>query len=292
MVNNCYIDIQNKLSGIEVKKDFNVSALTRYKTGGCADLFIQPNTIEELTFALKVLKGVCPYYFIGGGNNLLVSDSGVKGAVISTTKLTGKQIKGNLYIADCGVKLSSVIEDMRLNSLSGLEFAVGIPATVGGAVTMNAGCYGKSVGDYVCYVLTDSGIIKKDDANFSYRSSIFKEQNLGVLKVCFSLKPSESDIIEEKIQNYKASRKTPKGRNCGSVFKNDNYFAGKVIDECGLKGYKIGGAHVSNEHANFIIADDNCSSKNIYDLIKLIKEKVFEKKQIKLIEEVCYLGEF
>lgn len=292
MLNNCYTEITKKLSKLKVKTNYNISACTRYKTGGSADLYIEPNSIEELLFSLDTLKGVCPYYFIGGGNNLLVSDKGVRGAVISTKNLTNVEIKGNLYIAECGASLSKVIEDMRLNSLSGLEFTVGIPATVGGAVTMNAGCYGKSVGDLVCYVLTDNGIIKKSDSNFSYRNSVFKEQNLAVLKVCFSLKPSEIDVIEEKLLQYKGFRKNPKGKNCGSVFKNDGYFAGKVIDECNLKGFKIGGARVSSEHANFIIADDTATSKDIYDLIKTIKEKVFEKKQIKLIEEICYLGDF
>ncbi len=290
--NDCYEYVLQKLQGIEVYKDYSVGKLTRYKTGGNADLYILPKTDEEFIKSINAVKGVLPYFVLGGGNNLLVSDKGYKGAVIHTKYLIEREIKGNLYIAQSGVKLSAVIEDMYLNSLSGLEFAVGIPATVGGAVCMNAGCYGKSVGDLVCYVITESGIISKNECNFSYRSSKFSSGERAVLKVCFSLKPSEPDVIEEKLNVYKSFRRNPKGKSCGSVFKNDGYYAGKVIDECGLKGFQIGGAKVSEDHANFIIASGNCTSSDVYKVINNIKEKVYAKRGIKLSEEIVYLGEF
>lgn len=113
-----------------------------------------------------------------------------------------------------------------------------------------------------------------------------------ILEVCFNFSPAEYDDIEEKIKTYKSFRKNPKGRSCGSVFKNDGFFAGKVIDEAGLKGKRIGGAKVSDEHANFIIADSGATSKNIYDLIKFVKKKVLEEKNLTLLEELVYLGEF
>lgn len=292
MFNDCYGDIINNLSSVIVYKDYNVGNLTRYKTGGNADLYILPKNEEEFINCINAVKGVCPYFILGGGNNLLVSDKGYRGAVIHTKLLTDREIKGNLYLADCGVKLSTVIEDMYLNSLSGLEFAVGIPATVGGAVCMNAGCYNKSVGDLVCYVITEAGIVSKADCDFEYRSSKFLKDNKAILKVCFSLKPSEPDVIEEKLSLYKSFRKNPKGKSCGSVFKNDGFYAGKVIDECGLKGFQIGKAKVSTEHANFIIAEDGSTSQDIYKVIKQVKEKVYDKRGIKLVEEVVYLGEF
>lgn len=289
---DCYAYVIEKLNGITVYKDRNIGVLSRYKTGGNADLLIVPNSSDELIKAISVVKGVCPYFILGGGNNLLVSDKGFRGAVIHTKNLTKREIKGNLYIAECGVKMQTVIDDMLLNSLGGLEFAVGIPSTVGGAVCMNAGCYGKSVSDAVCYVITDKGIVSKDGCNFSYRSSNFLTNKSAVVKVCFSLKPSEVDVIEEKLSAYKSFRKNPKGRNCGSVFRNDGFYAGKIIDECGLKGFTVGGAKVSNEHANFIIATQRATSSDIYQVINKVKEKVLEKRGIKLEEEIVYLGEF
>ncbi len=292
MINDCYRYILQKLEGITVYKDKNVGLLTGYKTGGNADLLIYPKTSQQLITALEAIKGICPYFVLGGGNNVLISDDGFRGAVIHTKFLNNREIKGNLYLAECGVKMQTVLEDMSLNSLGGLEFAVGIPSTVGGAVCMNAGCYSKSVGDAVCYVVTESGIISKDKCDFGYRFSRFLKGEETIVKVCFSLKPSEPDVIEEKLATYKSFRKNPKGKSCGSVFRNDGVYAGKVIDECGLKGLEVGGAKVSLEHANFIIANSKATSSDIYKLIAKIKEKVYEKRGIKLVEEIVYLGEF
>jgi UDP-N-acetylmuramate dehydrogenase len=290
--NKCYEDITLKLENIKWEKEFKVGAFTRYGTGGNCDLAIFPNDEEQLIRAISIVKGVCPYEIIGGGNNLLVSDNGYSGAVIITKNLQKTKLLGSLYVCESGVKLIDAIEELSLNSLSGLEFAVGIPATVGGAVSMNAGCFGKTVGDLVKYVVTENETVSLKDCGFGYRTSRFLQNKEAVVKVCFSLIPSETEIIEDKLKNYKRSRKNPKGRNCGSVFKNEGYFAGKVIDDCGLKGYKIGGAFISPEHANFIIAGGGATSKNIYDLINVVKDKVFEKRQIKLVEELVYLGEF
>ncbi len=286
-----FFKVKEELSGIDVQENVNVGELTRYKTGGSARLLITPKTTDELVRAVKTVKGVCPYAVIGNGSNLLVSDKGYNGAVITTKLLTKMEFKGNLLIAECGAKLSSVVKECALNSLSGLEFAVSIPATVGGAISMNAGCYGKSVGDCVCYVVTEMGTVKKADCEFGYRKSRFSEGET-VIKACFLLKPEEYEVIEEQISAYKGSRKNPKGRNCGSVFKNDGYYAGKVIDECGLKGLRVGGAVVSSEHANFIIAEDGATSSDIYELILKIKNKVNKKRQITLFEELVYLGDF
>lgn len=290
--NKCYEDITLNLKKIAWEKDFKIGAFTRYGTGGNCDLAIFPKTEEELKTALSVIKGICPYEIIGGGNNLLVSDNGYRGVVIITKHLNKTKLSGSLYTCECGVKLIDAIEELSLNTLSGLEFTVGIPATVGGAVSMNAGCFGKAIGDYVKYVVTDNGTVSAKDCGFGYRTSRFLANKEAIIKVCFSVNPSETEIIEDKLKNYRRSRKNPKGRNCGSVFKNEGYFAGKIIDEAGLKGYKIGGAFISPEHANFIIAGNNATSKNIYDLINVIKDRVFEKRQIKLTEELIYLGEF
>lgn len=286
-----YLALFSKLKNVEYKLDYSLKGLNRYGTGGNAKVAIFPKNVQELSLVLKEVKGSYPYYVIGGGSNLLVSDSGFDGVIISTLQVKNITIKSNLFLVDCGEKLSNVIKEMKYNCFSGLEFAVGIPATVGGAVAMNAGCFGSTISEVVKYVVADSGIYTNSECGFGYRTSRFLNGDT-ILSVCFSLEPSEEDLIEEKIKNYKTFRKNPKGKSCGSVFKNEGYFAGKVIDEVGLKGYKIGGAKVSLEHANFIIADNTCTSQNIYDLIKTIKERVYNKKQITLVEELMYLGDF
>lgn len=286
-----YLALLDKLKNVEYKLDYSLKGLNRYGTGGNAKVVFFPKNVEELSLVIKEVKNNYPYYVIGGGTNLLVSDSGFDGVVISTLQVKNKSLKSNLFLVDCGEKLSNVIQDMKNNCFGGLEFAIGIPATVGGAVAMNAGCFGNTISEVVKYVIADSGVYSNSECGFGYRTSRFLKGDV-ILSVCFSLEPTEEDLIEEKIKNYKSFRKNPKGKNCGSVFKNEGYFAGKVIDEVGLKGYKIGGAKVSSEHANFIIADNTCTSQNIYDLIKIIKEKVYDKKQISLVEELVYLGEF
>lgn len=287
-----YSSLSRKLGDVLTVEDYPINKLTAYGTGGKAKAAVFPKTVEELKFCLSVIKGNYNYFIIGGGSNLLVSDNGYDGVVISTVGITEKQIKGSLYIAGCGVKLKTVIDEMSGNCFSGLEFAVGIPATVGGAVAMNAGCYGKNVGDYVRYVVTENGIYNREECQFSYRKSRFLTEKETILKVCFNMSPQEEDYINEKLRLYKSFRKNPKGRNGGSVFKNDGFFAGKIIDEVGLKGLKRGGAKVSTEHANFIIAEKDATSSDVYELISDVKRKVYEQKQIVLNEEIIYLGEF
>ncbi len=286
-----YQNLSKDLIGLEVKLDFPLKTLTKYGTGGNAKAVVFPTNSDEIKFVVNAIKGKYPYAVIGGGSNLLVSDKGFDGVIISTNRANRIDIKGNLLTAECGAKIHSVIKEMQDNCFGGLEFAIGIPATIGGAVAMNAGCYGKSISDLVKYVVTENGVYTNYECGFGYRTSRFLN-NETILKVCLSIEPTEEDIIEERINSYKGFRKNPKGKNSGSVFKNEGYFAGKIIDEVGLKGYAIGGARVSSEHANFIIADACATSQDIYNLIKLIKEKVYQKKQIELVEEIVYLGEF
>lgn len=283
--------VSDKLCGLDVLKGVCLKNYCRYKTGGNAAAMVFPKTAGELKRAVTALKGTVPYFILGGGNNVLISDNGYDGVVISTLKLNDVTFKGNLCVAGAGAKLSDIIRLAALNSLSGLEFAVGIPATAGGATAMNAGCYGKSVSGAVLYAVTENGVYKNGECGFDYRTSRFLGSE-AVLEVCFNLTPAEYEDIEEKIKSYKGFRKNPKGRSCGSVFKNDGFFAGKVIDEAGLKGKRVGGAKISEEHANFIVAGAGATSKDIYDLIKFVKKKVFEEKNLTLYEELVYLGEF
>ncbi|MBO5926942.1 MAG: UDP-N-acetylmuramate dehydrogenase [Clostridia bacterium] len=286
-----YRNLLTELKGIKAGLDYSLKGLNRYGTGGNAKLVVFPMNCNELQFVVSKIKGKYPYVVIGGGSNLLISDMGFDGVVISTKNVNATDIKSNLLTAECGVKLSDVISEMKDNSFGGLEFAIGIPATVGGAVAMNAGCFGKSISEIVKYVVSDKGVYTKDECGFGYRTSRFLNGEV-ILKVCFSLEPTEEDIIDDRIKAYKSFRKNPKGKSCGSVFRNEGYFAGKIIDEVGLKGYKIGKAKISNEHANFIIAEDGATSSDVYNLIKYVKQKVYEKKQIELFEEIIYVGEF
>ena len=159
---------------------------------------------------------------------------------------------------------------------------------------MNAGCFGKNVGDYVSYVVASGGIYSFADCDFGYRTSRFKRDKDVVISVCFNLENVEYDQSESKAEYFLKLRKSkqPKGRSCGSVFKNDGYYAGKVIEGCNLKGFRIGGACVSERHANFILADKNAKSADISRLIRYIKKTVKEKCGISLQEEIEYLGKF
>lgn len=292
MVNEKLLGFIKLLDKTEYYENYSTKNLTKYKLGGNCLLVVFPSKIEDLkNYVLYLEQNKINYYVIGQGSNVLISDKGYDGVIICTKKLNNITIKGDLVIADCGAKIYEVIKECSDNSLSGLEFSVGIPASVGGLVALNGGCYNKSVGEKVCYVVTEKSVYSKANCGFGYRTSRFLGKET-ILSVCFRLNPEEIDNIEEKLQLYKGFRKNPKGRNCGSVFKNDTYYAGKVIDEVGLKGYQIGGAMVSEEHANFIIAKDGATASDVYNLINYVKERVRSEKQIELCEELLYLGEF
>ncbi len=284
--------VLQRFENVEYYENYSLKNLNRYKTGGNATFVVYPKEKSKLKSIVDFLiENNINYYVLGLGSNVLISDKGFDGVIIVTKYLNKINIKGNLLICESGAKLIDVINESTLNSLSGLEFACGIPASVGGAVAMNSGCYNKSVSERVSYVVTNKGIYNKYNCQFAYRQSRFLNSEV-ILEVCFSLMPDELDNIEQRILEYKSFRKNPKGRNCGSIFKNDGFFAGKIIDECNLKGYSVGSASISLEHANFIIAKENCTSSDIYNLIKHVKEIVYKEKQIYLQEEVIYLGEF
>lgn len=327
-----YVD-RLESNSIEYVRNADLSELCSYGTGGRASVAVFPANSKQLICALE---GDLPYEVIGNGTNVLFSDRGYDGAIIVTSKMRGIECNGLSIVAECGTSLKTLRETAAMNSLGGLEFTEGIPATVGGAVCMNAGSFSKSIGDYVSYVVTGDGVISGSACEFGYRSSIFtaqdggngqvgdqvdgeqncadeqvggnaencgvdlRERNLNdrkkkvIVSVCFVLKPGEPDIIEGKRERFKKLRKNaqPHGKSCGSVFLNDGYFAGKVIDVAGLKGYSIGGARVSEKHANFILASDTAKSSDVYSLIKYVKKRVYETQGIALKEEIRYIGPF
>lgn len=277
------------------QKDFSLRDKNTYRTGGNAKLIIFPDTPEKVRIALEEIKnrGV-DYAVLGGGSNLLISDEGYGGVIISTERLKGITVNGKIVTCMAGERVADFLKTALYNSLGGVEFLSGIPATVGGVVTMNAGCFGKNVGDYVSYVVSSAGIHSYPDCNFGYRTSRFKENGEVVLSVTFNLENIEYEQSESKSAYFLKLRrnKQPKGRTCGSVFKNDGYYAGKVIEGCFLKGYRLGSAKISERHANFIVADSNAKSSDISRLIQFIKKTVKEKTGIILQEELEYLGNF
>lgn len=287
---NKYIAMLNEL-GIEYRINEPLSKYGTYATGGNCAVMVFPKNHAQL---VSVTSFDLPIVAVGNGSNVLFSDYGFEGVVVNAKLMNKLRFSTSIITAECGVLLSTLRENAELNCLGGLEFTEGIPATVGGAVCMNAGCFSKSISEYVSYVVTNKGVYNNENCEFSYRSSRFdKNQGEIISSVGFVLKPSEIDLIESKKERFKKLRKSsqPHGKSCGSVFLNDGYFAGKIIDQAGLKGFSIGGATVSQKHANFIINKGNKSS-DIYKLIQLIKEQVFTTQKIKLKEELRFIGKF
>ena len=282
-------------AGVYFEENASLAPHCSFGTGGNADVLFFPETKEGAAELIARLdeEGLC-YVLLGNGSNVLISDDGIRGGAICLKKLKGITVKGKILTALAGESLAGVIESALLNSLGGLEFLSGIPASVGGAVAMNAGCFNKTIGEYVSFAEYAGGIVGGKNCRFSYRSSLFKEEKKCVLSVSFHLENVEYEQSESKIGYFLSLRRNrqPKGRTCGSTFKNDGYFAGKVIESCGLKGFRVGGARVSEKHANFIVAEKNATSGDIYSLILHIKETVLKKCGIRLREEVEYIGKF
>lgn len=277
--------------GVKYELGENLGKYTSYGLGGNCEVMFFPKTQQEFKKCLT-LRENHPVFILGNGTDVLVSDSGYKGVVINTSLLNRITVKGSLIVAECGVKTSELIKTACENSLSGLEFAVGVPAFVGGAVCMNAGCFNKSVSEYVSFVKGERGVYNNADCNFAYRSSRFFDE--AIFEVGFILKSWDYETIMGKIEHYKRVRqvKSPKGKSCGSVFKNEDYFAGKLIDEVGLKGFSVGGARVSNKHANYVLIEENATASDVYKLVACVKEKVRQATGVTLKEEIKFLGEF
>lgn len=289
-------------SGVEVIRAEPICRHTTVGLGGCADYFIKPKTVIQLIKSLDVAKrhGV-RYILLGHGSNVLVSDKGFRGLVVSTCgidEIYVERIAGQTAFlrAFCGVSLQSLNAFCYTNCLTGLEFLCGIPGSIGGAITMNAGFADKNISDETVSVfcLSNGFYTTKytNECDFGYRKSIFQSPNSVVISALFRTKFASFSQIKEKIALYKALRKTPNGKSMGSVFKNGEIPAGKMIESVGLKGFRLGGAYVSQTHANVIINDGSATSLEVYDLIQTIKSVVKEKLGIILEEEIKYVGEF
>jgi UDP-N-acetylmuramate dehydrogenase len=284
----------------QILTDERMSAHTTFRIGGAADIFIEVNSKEELKNVLEILKG--EFFLLGNGSNLLVSDKGLRGVVIHLSKgFNNIEIKENTLICGAASSLAAIARTAYDNSLTDFEFAAGIPGSLGGAIVMNAGAYGYEMCNVVRSVtlMTYNGEIvtrTNDEMHFSYRHSLLKEENFIVLEAKIELSKGDKEIIKAKMEDLAAKRRDKQPLeypSAGSTFKRpEGYFAAKLIDEAGLRGYRIGGAMVSKKHCGFVINAGNASGEDVFLLIKYVQEKVKEKFNVVIEPEVILVGEF
>lgn len=291
-MNNFILELE-KLNLEKIEKDISLSTLTTYKTGGIAKLVVYPNNINNLKQMLKLIhKYNIKYFILGKGSNTLFSDKEFNGVIIKLDKLNNFKIKQTEIYVESGMILSKLVQASVKNELTGLEFAIGIPGTIGGAIYMNAGAYGNNMSNIVksVIVLNEKFQIKElplEELKFDYRYSIFQDnKNLICVAANIKLEHGNHDEIASKIKENLLKRKNSQPLeypSAGSVFRNPKgNYAGKIIEELGLKGKIIGGAEISTKHANFIINKNNASSSDILNLIKLVQKEVKDKYKIDL----------
>jgi UDP-N-acetylmuramate dehydrogenase len=278
---------------MQIFQNKSLKSFTTFKIGGKAKYFIAPKTLNELRDSYLFAKeNNLKVFVLGKGSNVLFSDEGFEGIVIFNNIKFLRFSKTNVYVG-AGYSFSSLGIESANRNLAGLEYAMGIPASVGGAIYMNASSYKQTLSDVIERViyLDEDGRIKifeKDQLEFSYRSSVFQKKRGIIFSACFKLK-KDKRAKKRQLEMFLKKRKSQplNKKNAGCIFRNKKRFsAGKLIEECGLKNYKIGKAKVSNLHANFIINEKDASSKDVLDLISHIKYVVKMKKNILLTEEI------
>ncbi len=294
-----FVDFCRELD-LDVKLDEPMQNRNGFKTGGKADIFLSVDSEEKLCLLLETAKALnVPVFILGKGSNLLVSDKGIEGAVICLNGLDEICVNGNQITAGAGASLTAVCVEACKNCLSGLEFAYGIPGSVGGGLFMNAGAYGGEMADVVMsarYVTPEGevGEIATDKMEFGYRSSCFKKNGNVITSVTFSLEKGEKAEIKQRMDGLMEKRKSkqpleyPSG---GSTFKRpEGYFAGALIEENGLKGFCVGGAEVSQKHAGFVINKAGATTSDILMLMEKVQKRVFENNGVRLEPEVIFVG--
>lgn len=278
---------------------------TTFKTGGKAIRYVKVNAINELVALLTLLSdnnSSSDYTVIGNGSNILVSDAGYDGLVIDTTGMTEINVDGDVISADAGVMLGKIAATALNNSLAGLEFASGIPGSLGGALCMNAGAYGGEMKDVIESVAVyDCGkseviTLTNEAMDFGYRHSVVKDKPYIVLSATIRLHAGKHNDIEALMKDYNGRRRDKQPLeypSAGSTFKRpEGFYAGALIEESGLKGYSVGDAAVSEKHAGFVINKGKATSTDIHRLISEVREKVYADTGVRLEPEVVFLGEF
>ncbi|TDM03663.1 UDP-N-acetylmuramate dehydrogenase [Macrococcus carouselicus] len=274
---------------------------TYTKTGGNADYYISPRKYTEVSTVMKLAEkyGV-PVTFLGNGSNIIIRDGGIRGIVLSLLNFTDVQVEYNQIIAGSGAALIDVSRIARDHHLTGLEFACGIPGSVGGAVYMNAGAYGGEVKDCIDHakVVDERGEIytlSKDELALDYRTSSIQSQHLVVLEATFNLERGDVTVIQAKMDDLTQRREDKQPLeypSCGSVFRRPpGHFAGQLIQQAGLQGHRIGGVEVSTKHAGFIVNVDNGTATDYENMIEHVQTTVFKNTGVELQPEVRIIGE-
>lgn len=276
---------------------------TTFRVGGEAEYFLMPSSVEEIQAVLELLKEYqIPFLTVGNGSNLLVGDKGLEGAVLHLGRnFSDIRIEGTKVCAQAGALLSAIANQAAKAELTGLEFAAGIPGSLGGAVTMNAGAYGgemQQVIESVC-VLTEDGQVKtisKENMEFGYRHSIVPKEKLIVLSAEFTLQKGVEAEIRAQMDDLAKRRREKQPLefgSAGSTFKRpEGYFAGKLIMDAGLAGFTIGGARVSEKHCGFVINGGDATAQDVIDVMEHVKKTVKEKFSVELEPEVRFAGKF
>ena len=303
MNQNIYHQMIQILDKERVLIDEPMKKHTTFRVGGNADYFVMPRTIEEVKQILLFCKKEnLPYYILGNGSNLLVGDKGYRGVIIQIYKeMNAITVNEDRICAQAGALLSKVGSVALEAGLTGFEFAAGIPGTVGGAVVMNAGAYGGEMKDILAYatVLTEDGDVLRlsnQELELGYRTSIIARKNYIVLEAEYQLRVGDKAEIRAKMDDLKLQRVTKQPlefASAGSTFKRPTgYFAGKLIQDAGLRGFRVGGAQVSEKHCGFVINRGDATAADIMELMKQVSEKVYQEFGVTLEPEVKRLGEF
>ena len=288
-------------NGIFFQTRVPMKNLTTFKIGGACDILAQPESEDQIAKLIRFCaQEKFPVFIIGKGSNLLVSDEGVRGLVILlSNRFSDLSVNGAQITCQAGCSLSKLCKFAARNGLSGLEFAYGIPGTAGGAVYMNAGAYGREMKNVVfstkhINAAGQTEIRLSKDLNFQYRKSWYTDESCCITSITFDLTPDEPALIEQRMNEFMAKRleKQPlELPSAGSTFKRpEGAFAGALIERCGLKGYSVGGASVSEKHAGFVVNQSNATCRDTDELIKTIQQTVFEKTGYRLDCEVKRIG--
>ena len=302
-------ELYNSTSPDRVRQNEILAQHCSFRTGGPADLFIQVVSADELAETIDILAAYgCETFLLGRGTNLLIGDRGFRGAVVTMcppaggeSELSGVRAEGCLLTAGAGASLNKIAIAARDAGLAGFEFAAGIPGSLGGAVIMNAGAYGGEMKDVVrsvdvLYPGTGIRRLSAQELEFGYRTSRVKHEHAIVLGAELELMPGDIDGISSRIAELARQRREKQPlefASAGSTFKRpEGYFAGKLIQDAGLKGYRVGEAQVSEKHAGFVINRGGASAAQIRQLIEDVQRIVFENSGVKLEREVIFLGEF
>ena len=276
---------------------------TTFRIGGPADYYLCPHSAKEIQKVVEICREEkIPYFILGNGSNLLVSDKGYRGAVIQLWKnVSDIRVDGCLIEAKAGASLAKIAAQALEEGLTGMEFAAGIPGTLGGAVVMNAGAYGGEMKDILkeALVMDEEGKIftlEKENLKLGYRTSIVKEKGYIVLAATLELKPGNREEIRKLMEDLKQRRaeKQPLDMpSAGSTFKRpEGYFAGKLIMDAGLRGFSVGGAQISEKHCGFVVNTGEASASDVLNLIREVQKRVRENSGVEVETEVKFLGEF